>query len=129
MDRALVWDPHFATLPPALADRKLCEYTRVLQLTALEQRVYTKIEKKRAPTGPVGLWAKHLAWLTVAVLALFPMCVPQPTRHRRIFFISAAISLPAPHVPACFCFRRHFATSASFSPVPHVPASFLFVPP
>ena len=72
------WAPHITSLPPALADRKLCEYTRVLQLTALEQRVYATIEAERAPPEPVGLFKKGLAWLLMAVLTLFPMCVPMP---------------------------------------------------
>jgi hypothetical protein len=83
MARARAWGPQFALLPPALADRKLCEYTRVLQLSALEQRVYAKIEAKRATPEPVGLLKKGLAWLTVAVLTLFPMFVPMPHRATR----------------------------------------------
>jgi hypothetical protein len=65
-------------LSPALADRKLCEYTRVLQLSVLEQRVYARIEDKPDAPKPVGRWTKYLAWLAVAGLALYPMCVPFP---------------------------------------------------
>ena len=75
MARAFAWDPKFASLPPALADRKLCEYSRVLQLSALEQRLYARIEAKPAESEPVGLWKKYLAWLTLAGITLYPMCV------------------------------------------------------
>ena len=86
--QARVWDPQFATLSPALADRKLCEYTRVLQLSALEQLVYTGIEAECAAPEPVRRWKKYLAWLTVAGITLFPMCVlqsppPPPASHHR----------------------------------------------
>ena len=93
MARASAWDQKFAALPPALADRKLCEYTRVLQLSALEQRVYAmngagiEDELDNGP-APVELWKKVLAWLAVAVLTLYPMYAPRPPviaalhRHR-----------------------------------------------
>ena len=97
MARALAWDPQFAKLSPALADRKLCEYTRVLQLTSLEQRAYAKIDAKRAAPEPVGLWKKHLSWLTVAVLACFPMSVPQPPARRRPPPPPASIIVLPPH--------------------------------
>ena len=89
--QARVWAPQFASLSPALADRKLCEYTRVLQLSALEQRVYAGIEAEVAAPEPVGRWKKYLAWLTVAGITLYPMCVmplpppPSHRRHRRVF--------------------------------------------
>ena len=70
---AHVWDPRVALLPPALADRKLCEYTRVQQLSALEQRVYASIEDKPDKPKPVGQWKKYLAWLAVAGITLYPM--------------------------------------------------------
>ena len=78
MARARVWGQQFALLPPVLADRKLCEYTRVLQLTALEQRVYATIDAERATPEPVGMFKKSLAWLAMAVLTLLPMCVMMP---------------------------------------------------
>ena len=105
MARARAWGPQFALLPPALADRKLCEYTRVLQLSALEQRVYAMIEAERAAPEPVGLWTKYLAWLTVAVLTLFPMCVPMPHRATRCCRPRAA----RPH-PCSFPYRVAVAT-------------------
>ena len=72
------WNTKFASLPPALADRKLCEYTRVLQLSALEQRVYTGIEAELDDgPAPMGLWKKHLAWLVVVGITLYPMCGPK----------------------------------------------------
>ena len=61
MAQAQVWEPRFALLPPVVADRKLCEYTRVLQLSALEQRVYALIEAKPDAPRPVARWNKHLA--------------------------------------------------------------------
>jgi hypothetical protein len=70
---AHVWDPRVASLPPALADRKLCEYTRVLQLSALEQRVYASVEDKPDAPKPVNQWKKYLAWLALAGLTLYPM--------------------------------------------------------
>ena len=83
---ARAWDRPFAVLPPALADQKLCEYTRVLQLSALEQRVYAGIEAELdAGPEPVKPRKKYLAWLTVVGLTLYPMCA----RHSR------------PHVAAC----------------------------
>jgi len=75
MARALAWDPKFASLPPALADQKLCEYTRVLQLSTLEQRVYCRIEVEADDPEPVERWKKHLAWLTLVGITLYPMCV------------------------------------------------------
>ena len=106
MARALVWDPQFATLPTVLTDQKLCEYTRLLLLSALEQRVYAKIEAKPAGPKPVRLWKKSLAWLAVVGIAILPMCVPQPP-HRRVvadrrrrlsspalLCVYAAVSLP-----------------------------------
>jgi hypothetical protein len=69
------WGRGFAALPPALADRKLCEYTRVLQLSALEQRVYARIEAESDEVVPVKRWKKHVAWLTVVIITLYPMCV------------------------------------------------------
>ena len=59
--QARLWDPQFATLSPALADQKLCEYTRVLKLSDLEQRVYTGIEAECVAPEPVGRWKKCLA--------------------------------------------------------------------
>ena len=103
--QARVWDPQFATLSPALADRKLCEYTRVMQLSALEQRVCATIEAKPEAPEPVRRWRKGLAWLTVVGITLYPMCVPQSPppqppashrRHRLVFplrFFFAATSL------------------------------------
>ena len=98
-----MWDPQFATLSPALADRKLCEYTRVLQLSALEQRVYATIEAECAAPEPVRRWKKNLAWFTVAGITLYPMYVPQsasppPASYRRYRLVlslqfSAATSL------------------------------------
>ena len=84
MALACTWDREFALLPPALADRKLCEYTRVLQLSALEQRVYASIDGKPDTPKPVGLWKKYLAWLTVVGITLYPMCVPQPPARRSL---------------------------------------------
>ena len=75
MAQARAWGPQFETLPSALADRKLCEYTRVLLLSALEQRVYAVIEAKPDAPKPVGLWKKYLAWLVMAGLTLYPMYV------------------------------------------------------
>ena len=76
--RATAWDRQFASLSPALADRKLCEYTRVLQLSALEQWVYTGIEAELDDgPAPLRLWKKHLAWLVVVGITLFPMCGPK----------------------------------------------------
>ena len=99
--RARKWAPHITSLPPVLADRKLCEYTRVLQLTALEQRVYATIEAERAPPEPVGLFKKGLAWLLMAVLTLFPMCVPMPP--------AAARRCRPPLPPAAAARRPHAA--------------------
>ena len=58
MALAFTWDREFALLPQALADRKLCEYTRLLQLSALEQRVYASIDVEPDTPEPVGLWKK-----------------------------------------------------------------------
>ena len=77
LSRAQAWDEQIASLSPALADRKLCEYTRVLQLSALEQLIYAWTEAKPDAPKPVRLRKKYLAWLAVAVLTLGPMCVPQ----------------------------------------------------
>ena len=76
------WNPRFALLPSALADRQLCEYTRVLQLSTLEQRVYAGIEAEPAGPDPVEQWMKNLAWLAVVGLTLFLMWVPQPPARR-----------------------------------------------
>ena len=54
-----------------------------VSVTALEQRLYAKIQAKRAAPEPVKLWKKRLAWLTVAILACSPMSVPQPPARRR----------------------------------------------
>ena len=87
-------------LPPALADRKLCEYTRVRQLSALEQRVYAGIEAKPdAGHKPVGRWKMYLAWLMVVGITLYPMCATLPPTRRRP---SALLdrTLPPPPVSA-----------------------------
>ena len=75
MALALSWDSQFAALSPALADRKLCEYTRILQLSTLEQRVYARVQEAELDVGPkpVRLWKKHLAWLLVFCITLYPM--------------------------------------------------------
>jgi hypothetical protein len=80
--RAHAWYPQFASLPPGLADRKLCEYTRVLQLSTLEQRVYAKVEAEPARPKPAGPWKRAIAWLTMIGLTLYPMCVPSPPARR-----------------------------------------------
>jgi hypothetical protein len=82
--QARVWDPRFALLSSTLADRKLCEYTRVLQLSTLEQRVYASTEATPDAPKPVGPWKKFLAWLAVAGLTLYPMCVPMLHFRRRL---------------------------------------------
>ena len=73
MARAKKWNTKLALLPPALADRKLCEYTRVLQLSALEQRVYAGIEAEVDAPEPVGPLKKFLAWLAVIGITLYLM--------------------------------------------------------
>jgi hypothetical protein len=80
--QARAWDPKFAVLPPALADRQLCEYTRVLQLSALEQRVFATVEPEPNAPVPVKLRKKGLAWLVVVGITLYPMCVPQLPARR-----------------------------------------------
>ena len=106
MARARAWGPQFALLPPALADRKLCEYVRVQQLTVLEQRVYAMIDAERATPEPVGMLKKCLAWLTVAVLALFPMFVPMP--HRATHYCRPPNARPH---PCLFPYRAAVSTS------------------
>jgi hypothetical protein len=116
--QARVWDPQFATLSPALADRKLCEYTRVLQLSALEQRVYATIEAKPDAPEPVARWKKYLAWLTVAGITLYPMCVSQSPppphasyrRHRLVFPLRFLVLPPRD----CFAIGHRACASSSF---------------
>jgi hypothetical protein len=107
MARARAWERQFASLPPALADRKLCEYTRMLQLSALEQRVYAMngagIEDELDGAGPasVGLWKKVMAWLGMFVLTVYAMCAPQPptaaARHR--YRLVSALLCCSRHLP------------------------------
>ena len=98
----------------------------MLQLTALEQRLYAKIQAKRAAPEPVRLWKKRLAWLTVAILACLPMSVPQPPARRR--------PPPAPnsrrsHRLLCphrlLFFGRRIASLASFVARTRLRADFL----
>ena len=116
--QARVREPQFSTLSPALADWKPCEYTRVLQLSALEQRVYTVIEAECAAPELVRRRRKYLAWLTVAGMTLCPLCVLQspspPTashRRHRLVFPLRFLFLPPRH---CFAIVHRAYAIASF---------------
>ena len=78
MSLAAAWEREFEDLPPALAEKKMCEWVRYEQLSMLEQRIFLQnmagIEDELDEgADPVSRGTKFAGWLALVGLTLYPM--------------------------------------------------------